>query len=175
MPQEESLKKTINARNVVLTLLGGALLAGFSVPAASGQKSKSPGQKPGAPADSQGKIWVSESTHREYRVRIDKDTFSSEWVNIPPATAKLGAYIRSECHRNGTRWIGVTHVLLPCAKSGEASGKITHTCPMTLRFEVDEITPDHISGRGESLKNFNCETCEVRETGWARYVLVPKK
>ncbi len=168
------MKITTNVRNVVLVLVGAAVWVGLSAPNASGQKSKTPEKKPAA-ATGQGKIWVSESTHREYRIKVEGDTFTSEWVNIPPATAKLGGYIRSECHRNGTRWIGATHALLPCAKSGEATGRITHTCPMTLRFEVDKITPDQITGRGESLRNFDCDTCEVKETGWARYVLVPKR
>jgi len=169
------LKKTKELWHVALGLVCAVLWAGFSASTARAQKSTPQGQKPAASAPAQGKIWVSQSTHREYRVKLENDLFSAEWVNIPPATAKLGVYIRSECHRSGTRWIGFTRALLPCAKSGEAPGKITHTCPMTLRFEVDEITPDRISGRGESLKNFNCETCEVRETGWARWVWVPKK
>lgn len=171
------MKKTISVWKVVLTLVGGAMLAGFSAPAASGQSSKPPaGKEAPTSAPALPKIWKSQSpAGHEFRVTVENDVFTAEWINLPPTSAKLGAYIRTECRRVGSRWIGTNRVLLPCAKPGEAPGKITHTCPMTLRFEVDEISPERISGRGESLRDFNCETCEVRETGWAKYVWVPKK
>jgi len=168
--------KTLMVRNAILTLMGGALLAGWCGPTAGGQQSKPTAPKPAASsAGTAGKIWVSQTTHHEFRVKIENDLFSAEWVNIPPTSAKLGAYMRTECRRSGTRWIGTSRVLLPCAKPGEAPGKITRTCPMTFRFEVDTITPERISGRGESLKELDCEKCEIRETGWAPYVWVPKK
>jgi len=169
------LKKTKKLWNVALGLVWAVLWAGFSASMARAQKSTPQAQKPAASAPALAKIWVSQSSGHEFRVKVENDLFTAEWVNIPAARTKLGVYIRSECHRSGTRWIGFTRALQPCAKSGEATGKFTRMCPLTLRFEVNEITPDRISGRGESLKNFNCETCEVRETGWARWVWVPKK
>ena len=170
------MKKTISLWNIVLTLVGVAVLAGFSGPAAGGQKSKTPAQKPAAAsAPAPGKIWVSQTSNHEFRVKIENDLFTAEWINVPPTSAKLGAYIHTECRRLGTRWIGTSRVLLPCAKSGEAPGKITHACPMMLRFEVEKISPERISGRGETLKEFDCERCEVRQTGWATFVWVPKK
>jgi hypothetical protein len=163
-------------QSAVLVLIAGVMLAGFSIPAARGQKKEPPARKEASTsAPALAKIWKSQSSNHEFRVKVENDLFTAEWVNLPPVSAKLGAYIRHECRRAGTKWIGISRMLLPCARPGEAPGKITHTCPMTLRFEVDEITPERISGRGESLKDFNCETCQVRQTGWARYVWVPKK
>jgi hypothetical protein len=171
------LKKTISVWNLVLALVWGAVLGGFSPPAATGQKSEAPARKEAlTSAPALAKIWKSQvAPYREFRVKVENDLFTAEWINLPPLSAKLGAYIRHECRRVGTRWIGTSRMLLPCAKPGEPPGKITHTCPLTLRFEVEEISPERISGRGESLREFNCETCEVRQTGWARYVWVPKK
>jgi len=141
---------------------------------AGGQAPK-PRKTAAAPAASPGKIWVSQTSKHAFRVNIENDLFTAEWINIPPASAKLGAYIRTECRRTGTRWIGTSRIVLACAKSGETPGKVTHACPMMLRFEVEKITPEQISGRGETLKDFSCEKCEVRQTGWAAFVWVPKR
>jgi hypothetical protein len=148
-------------------------LASWSVAA---QKTSSP---PGAKSPQAGQalpmIWVSETTHHEYRVRIEQDVFYAEWVNLPPAAAKLGAYIRTECHHTGAKWIGTSRIMLACAKPGDTAGKMTRTCPMTLRIEVNAISPERIAGRGESLRGFDCEKCEVRQTGWGDFVWVPKR
>jgi hypothetical protein len=48
-------------------------------------------------------------------------------------------------------------------------------CSMTLRFEVDSISPERITGRAESLRDFDCQKCEVRQTGWGNFVWLPKK
>jgi hypothetical protein len=147
-------------------------LASWSV--AAQKTSPPPGGKPPQPRETLAKVWVSETTHHEYRVRIEQDVFYAEWINLPPAADKLGAYIRTECHHTGAKWIGTTRIMLACAKPGETSDKLTRACPMTLRFEVDAITPERISGRGESLRDFDCEKCEVRQTGWGDFVWVPK-
>jgi hypothetical protein len=136
--------------------------------------------QPSAAAKSAGseaarwRIWKSTTSGKEYRVRVEKDVFYAEWVNIPLETAKHGAYIRTECRRAGAKWIGTSRVFLPCAKPGEAKGKTTNVCPMTVRFEVDSITPQKITGGGETLRDFDCEKCEVRQTGWGSFVWVPK-
>jgi hypothetical protein len=116
------------------------------------------------------KIWKSTTTGKEYRVQIDGDRFTAEWSNIPPEAAKQGAYIRSECRRSGSRWVGTSRILLPCSLSG---GK-TKMCPMLLRFEVDFISSDRITGGGEILREFDCGSCEVQKTGWGPFSWVPK-
>jgi len=116
-------------------------------------------------------IWKSATTGKEYRVKIDGDRFTAEWSNIPPQAAKQGAYIRSECRRTGTRWIGKSRILLPCPLP---DGK-TKMCPMLLRFEVDSISSDRIAGGGEILRDFDCGSCEVRKTGWGPFTWAPKK
>ncbi len=110
-------------------------------------------------------LWKSASTGKEYRVKVEGDRFTAEWTNIPPAAAKQGAYIRSECRHTGSRWIGTSRILLPCPLP---DGK-TKMCPMVLRFEVDFISPDRITGGGEILRDFDCSSCEVRKTGWGPF------
>lgn len=116
-------------------------------------------------------LWKSASSGKEYRVKVESDRFTAEWSNIPPQAAKQGAYIRSECRRTGSRWIGTSRILLGCALP---DGK-TKMCPMLLRFEVDFISPDRITGGGEILRDFDCGTCEVRKTGWGPFTWTPKK
>jgi hypothetical protein len=116
-------------------------------------------------------VWKSATTGKEYRVKIDGDRITAEWLNLPPQAAQQGAYIRSECRRSGTRWIGTSRVLLPC---GLPDGK-TKMCPMMLRFEVDYISPERITGGGETLKDFDCGSCEVRRTGWGPFSWTPKR
>ena len=116
-------------------------------------------------------IWKSATTGKEYRVKIDGDRFTAEWSNLPPLAAKQGAYIRSECRRSGTRWIGTSRILLPC---GLPDGK-TKMCPMMLRLEVDHISPERITGGGEILRDFDCGSCEVRKTGWGPFTWTPER
>jgi hypothetical protein len=131
---------------------------------------KPAGTKSAAKATALPQIWKSTSTGREYCVKIDGDRFTAEWANIPPQAAKQGAYIRTECRRSGTRWIGTSRILLPCPLP---DGK-TKMCPMILRFEVDFISPERITGGGEILRDFDCGSCEIRKTGWGPFSWVPK-
>ena len=142
------------------------------------------GQKPQAPVGTAittpkpassplPKIWHSDATKHDFRVEVTADLFRAEWINIPPTAAKQGAYIRTECRRSGDKWIGQSRIYLPCAPADATAA--TKACPITARFEVDSITPEKISGRGESLKQFDCAKCQVQKTGWAEFVWVPKK
>ena len=116
-------------------------------------------------------IWKSASTGKEYRVKIEGDRFTAEWSNVPLQAAQQGAYIRSECRHSGTRWIGTSRILLPCPLP---DGK-TKMCPMMLRFEVDFISSDRITGGGEILRDFDCASCEVRKVGWGPFSWAPKR
>jgi hypothetical protein len=116
-------------------------------------------------------VWKSESTGKEYRVKVEGDLFSAEWVNLPPEAAKQGRYIRTECRRNASRWIGTSRLLLGC----QLPNGNMKLCPLIVRFEVDFISPDRITGGGENLKDFDCGTCGIRKTGWAPFTWTPKR
>ena len=139
------------------------------------QQGKPPGANVISPRE-QGypTLWKSETTGKEYRVQVDKDSFSAEWVNIPPESAKRGAYIRSECHRIGSKWVGTTRVNVLCPAGEGAKEHITNTCRLQFRIEINSIQADKIMGRGETLKRFDCQSCRVDETGWVDFVWVPK-
>lgn len=160
-----------------ILLLVGVLVCGILIPAVLEPAAIAQTTSKRAAAKSAGKpaafpeIWKSTTTGKEYRVKIDGDQFTAEWVNIPPQAAQQWAYIRSDCRRSGMKWIGTSRILLPCPLQG---GK-TKMCPMVLRFEVGSISPDRITGGGEVLRDFDCTSCEVRKTGWGPFNWVPKK
>ena len=156
----------------VIIILVSGILATSSLQLSSENQSvpKPAGTKSAAKATALPPVWKSATTGKEYRVKIDGDRFTAEWSNIPPQAAKQGAYIRSECRRSGTRWIGTSRILLACPLP---DGK-TKMCPMILRFEVDFISSDRITGGGEILRDFDCGSCEVRKTGWGPFTWAPK-
>ena len=132
-------------------------------------------QQPNASGvQSKSALWRSETTGKEYRVQMDKDRFYAEWVNIPPESVKQGAYIRSECRRVGSKWIGTTRVNVLCPVGEGAKEHVVNTCRLQFRIEINSIRADRIEGRGETLKRFDCKSCKVDETGWGDFVWVPK-
>ena len=155
-----------------IIILACAILATTSLQLAFENQSapKPAGTKSAAKANTLPQLWKSASTGKEYRVKVEGDRFTAEWSNIPPPAAKQGAYIRTECRRSGSRWIGTSRILLPCPLP---DGK-TKMCPMILRFEVDLISSDRISGGGEILRDFDCGSCEVKKTGWGPFSWTPK-
>jgi hypothetical protein len=139
-------------------------------------------QKAGAPAQAANpafgklpKIWRSEANQRDYRVEVTNDLFRAEWVNLPPASAKQGAYIRTECRRSGSKWVGSSNLNLLFGIPGSPSGKDTKLCPLTVRFEVDSVSMEKIIGHSETLRSFDVNTCRVQETGWGEFTWIPKK
>ena len=160
----------MSAKACSIVLLCG-LLAAASFLFGSQNQAATKAATSAAKTDTLPQVWKSASTGKEYRVKVEGDRFSAEWSNIPPLAAKQGAYIRSECRRTGSRWIGTSRILLGCALP---DGK-TKMCPMLLRFEVDFVSPDRITGGGEILRDFDCGTCAVRQTGWGPFTWTPKK
>jgi len=156
----------------IILVCAMAVSTSISYTSESQNAPKPAGPKGAAKADALPQIWKSASTGKEYRVKIEGDRFTAEWTNIPAPAAKLGAYIRTECRRSGSRWIGTSRFLLPFP-CPPPNGKLK-MCPLILRFEVDFVSPQRITGGGESLKDFDCTACEVRKTGWAPFTWAPK-
>jgi hypothetical protein len=171
---EEYLKRYRILHDIALAFaLASVPLAGILLRA---QQVKSPAPIPITPPE-QGypNLWKSETTGKEYRVQVDKAHFSAEWVNIPSEGVKRGAYIRSECRRVGSKWIGTTRINLPCTVGEGAKEHVANTCRMQFRIEINSIQADRIVGRGETLKRFDCKSCRIDETGWGDFVWLPKK
>jgi hypothetical protein len=121
------------------------------------------------------KLWQSESSKHEFRVDLTNDLFRAEWVNIPPTAARQGAYIRTECRRTGSKWVGTSKVNMLFAVPDAPAGKDTKLCSITVRFEVESISAEKITGHSESLHSFDINTCRVQQTTWGPFTWVPKK
>lgn len=167
---EEDLLRVKAYWRAGILVCGILATASLQLPSENQDAPKPTGTKSVTKAAALPRIWKSATTGKEYRVKIDGDRFTAEWSNLPPQAAKQGAYIRSDCRRSGTRWIGTSRILLPC---GLPDGK-TKMCPMMLRFEVDHVSPERITGGGEILRDFDCGSCQVRRTGWGPFTWTPK-
>jgi len=129
-----------------------------------------------APASDQlPKIWQSPSSHKDFRVEVTNDLFRAEWVNMPPAAAKQGAYIHTECRRTGSKYVGSSRVNLLFAIPGAPTGKDTKLCSLTVRFEVDSITPQKITFHSEAMHSFDVAKCQLLQTAWEEFSWIPKK
>ncbi|HVA01719.1 MAG TPA: hypothetical protein VMV34_08700 [Terriglobia bacterium] len=154
---------------VVLGLSCGAC-SKTSAPPAAQQASPSVSK-----AETTSDIWKSETTGKQYRVRIEGDHFYADWVELPPAAAQRGAYIRTVCQRAGSKWVGTSSVFMPCTVGEGKSEHIADTCHLTLKLEIDSISKDRITGRAQSLRKFDCQSCKVIEAGWAGFEWVPER
>jgi hypothetical protein len=151
-------------------------LVGLSLFATEPQQPKPPARsKAAAVGQGVSKVWKSQKTSREYRVRVENEAFYAEWVNIPPDAARQGAYIRTECRRAGLKWVGSSSINMLFAVPGAPAGKDTKICHLTVRFEVDSISPEKIVGHSETLRNFDVNKCQVLQTTWGEFSWVPKK
>lgn len=134
-----------------------------------------PAATPASSAAATKDLWVSQTTGHEFRVRQDSGHFHAEWSNMSGAFLAHGAYIRSECKRQGNKWVGESRSHLPCVEGDLPPGQYTNWCDMVTKIEFDEVTPARISGRGEGLKRFDCQKCQVLETTWKPFVWIPRR
>jgi hypothetical protein len=134
---------------------------------ASAKSSTTSGQLP--------KLWHSEATKHDFRVDMTGDVFHAEWVNIPAAVARQGAYIRTECRRTGTKWVGSSKINMSFAIPDAPAGKDTKMCSLTVRFEVDSISAEKITGHSEAIEAFDVNACRAEETKWGEFTWIPKR
>jgi hypothetical protein len=127
------------------------------------------------PSSQLPRLWHSDATKHDFRVDVTGDVLHAEWINIPAAVAKQGAYIRTECRRSGAKWVGTSKINMAFAIPGAPAGKDTKMCSLTVRFEVDSVSAEKISGHSEAINAFDVNTCRMEQTKWAEFTWVPKK
>ena len=167
----------IKWKQALMALALGVVMA--SAMAAAQQAAPAAKPAPAASQPSGGKlptIWHSEASNKDFRVKIEGDVFHAEWVNLPPAAAKQGAYMRIDCRRTGTKWAGSASVYQGFADPAASAGKeVRKMCHLTTRFEVDSITAEKIAFHTEALRDFDFSKCQVLKTAWEEFVWFPKK
>jgi hypothetical protein len=120
-------------------------------------------------------IWVSETTGKVYRATLVGDVFRAECVNLSPDLTAHGAFIRTECKRQGTKWVGASTSYLPWKVGTGAKTEGVNWCHLETTFEIDSIAPDRITGKGESVKKIDIKNCKILESGTAGFFWSPKK
>ena|ERR1035438_4067379 len=174
--QEDTLRPArINWKLAPMMLMALLMISSF---AAADQKpapdAKSPSTSKTASAELP-KIWHIDAKHKDFKVQVTNDLFRADWVNIPPDAAKQGAYIHTQCRRVGTKWVGTSSVYQAPAVSKDPAVKTTKMCHLTIRFEVDSITPEKITFHSEAMRNFDPTKCQLLQTAWEEFSWVPKK
>lgn len=157
------------------TILPAALVTllatGASAPA------QSPAVPPAPSEAGTAQVWKSQTTGHEYRVRIEGDVLHADWVNVPPDMARQGAYVRTECRRVGSKWIGTTRsrLLLPCTEVTAPDGRHpSGWCALVTRTEIDSISPQSITGRAQASRRLDCKSCKLLEAEWKDFSWTPK-
>lgn len=123
------------------------------------------------------RVWKSQTTGNEYRVRVEGDVLRAEWVNLPADLVQHGAYVRTECRRVGDRWIGTTRsrLLLPCTEVTTPGGRHPSAwCSLVTRTEIDSMTPERIAGRAQAPARLDCQACKLLDAEWKSFVWSPK-
>jgi len=145
--------------------------------ATSGQQSAPPaaaqGAQKGSKVGAAWGTWKSQTTGNEYRVRVEKGVFHAEWVNVPADWDKQGAYLRTECRRAGGKWVGTSFSHLPCTTGEGQSTQIAKWCDLRTQTEIDSISPQRITGRGQRQSKIDCEQCKILEASWVDFVWTP--
>jgi len=121
------------------------------------------------------RTWKSQTTGNEYRVWVENEAFHADWLNVPEDMARHRAYLHTLCRYTGSKWAGTSESLLPCTVGDGADQRTVNWCKVETQTEIDSIAADRISGRGQTIKKVDCQSCKVLETGWAAFVWVPKR
>ena len=158
---------------IPVTIWGGfgVLVAGTLL---ASQTPHAPAPAPMAPLY---RLWRSETTGNIYRVRVENDTLYAEWVNIPPDLARQGAYVRTECRRLGSKWIGTTRsrLRLPCTEGNVPQGRPMNWCSLVTRTEINSISAARITGRAQAPHRLDCRSCKLLEADWKDFVWIPAR
>jgi len=150
----------------VLSLLCAGVIRAGQAPRAA---------KPPTHGSLSSSVWKSQTTGNEYRVQIEGDTFRAEWTNVPQQVASHGGYVRTECKRLGSKWVGTTRSLLPCTAGSGATARVLNWCPLVTRTEIESIAPDRITGRAQAIRQSDCQSCKLLEAVWRDFVWAPKR
>jgi hypothetical protein len=133
---------------------------------------------------SNGKIWTSLTSGRDYKLRVDGDYLYIEWVNLPPQLQTTTAFLRSELKKDGDKWIGKSRSNLPFEfkssyadfwTTGQRMGtENVNWCVVETEVEIDKITETRIEGRATRPKSFDAKKCKPGKFEWQPFTWIPK-
>lgn len=119
-------------------------------------------------------LWVSQTTHAVYRLRITHGVLHVEQANTPPDAARHGAYVRTEAHPVGNKWVG-TSALYAKITEAKAGSRESQWCHLTGAIEFFSLTPQRITGRAQAPERMDISKCQVLKSEWKNFEWVPEK
>ena len=120
-------------------------------------------------------LWVSQTTHAVYRLRVEGGLLRAEQANTPPDAAKQGAYVRTEAHKTGGKWVGTSHVYAKISTAKGSGPQQSNWCHLSAHIEFLTLTPERITGRSEAPERMDIAKCQVLKETWKNFIWVPAK
>lgn len=125
------------------------------------------------PTTSEGKtsqVWTSLSSGRDYKVRSDGEYMYTEWI-VPTAYANTPMFMRGELKKNGSGWIGKTHLYEPF-KQKYGGYK---WCHLEIPIQFTSVTDRRIEGRALRVIKMDAGKCELQKSVEEPFTWIPKE
>ena len=127
---------------------------------------------------SNGTVWTSLQSGRDFTVRQDGDYVYMDWINIPAEMKNAGAFRRSELKKESDgKWHGKARMHLPCQYTrglGAYAQTYTNWCSREDDTEIDLLSDRRIEGISVSWQKFDCRKCEAKDEERKPFTLIPK-
>lgn len=127
---------------------------------------------------SNGRIWTSLTSGRDYTIRQDGDYLYMDWISIPAEVKNAGGFSRTELKKDADgKWHGKSRTRLPCQYTrgfGAYERTYTNWCSLEGDAEIDSLSDNRIEGISISWQKFDCRKCEPKGEERKPFTLIPK-
>jgi S1-C subfamily serine protease len=114
----------------------------------------------------EGTIWTSLTSGRDYSLRQDGDYLYADWVNMPSDIKAGGGFVRSEMKKiSDGKWRGQTHSRMSCTFTqgrGAFARSFTNWCSQDLDIEIGLLSDKRIEGTASFSEKYDCRKCEAK-------------
>lgn len=125
-----------------------------------------------------GRVWTSLTTAKDYSLKQDGDFLYFDWVNIPSEGKEAGAFQRGELKKAaGGKWKGSIHTGFPCPYTkgfGAYARTYKNFCSVDLPIEIDLLSDRRIEGRRSGFDKFDCGRCKPEKVEERPFTWIPK-
>jgi V8-like Glu-specific endopeptidase len=127
---------------------------------------------------SNGTVWTSLTSGRDYTLRQDGNYLYMDWISIPQQIKDAGGFSRGEL-KKGTdgKWHGKARAHLPCQYTkgiGAYARTYTNWCNREDDTEIDLLSDKRIEGISVGWQKFDCRKCEAKDEERKPFTLIPK-
>jgi V8-like Glu-specific endopeptidase len=127
---------------------------------------------------SNGAVWTSMTSGRDYTLRQDSDYLYMDWINIQQQIKDAGGFGRAELKKESDgKWHGKNRTHFPCQYTrglGVYARNYTNWCTLDDDIEIDLLSDKRIEGISLSWQKFNCSKCEAKDEERKPFTLIPK-